>query len=543
MRARPKLVIPLCLCSALLAACSLGGIGGGPADRGGGSIVVGLSQIGSLDPPLASGSPALTILRTACDGLVGLDPDTGAPEPALAASWSVEEGARKLTVSLRPRMSFHDGTPVDAAAVREALSRVARPAISSPWSNLVSKIEGFTEVQTGNATHLSGVRAVEERSLEIRLSEPYSDFPTVLAHPALVPLSLDSLSEEPEGPSTPVCAGPYRVEAGLEEGDLRLTRSTESVSRNEAYLSGGRGLAERILIRTFESPEDAYQAYKSGQVDMAPVPDSRLAEAQVSPAGYTSGATPQITFLAFDPANPATADPRFRQSVSLAIDRLVIIDAAYGDQRRPATRWLPGDYGSGVQSTCNAVARRIADPKRATELLKASGVQASSLKLPLIYDSATTGRLVAEALELQVKDGLGVTLDPQPLAGEDIVSSFKARDSAPAVWIMTTNIELPLPDQFLADLFRTGSDKNVLGFSDRTFDSRIDSARAATAKEDVERSYVLAENALCNQMPAIPLWTSVSHWMINPDKIRFEGDASLDSLGGPVLRHARAAGE
>ncbi|HEX2179212.1 MAG TPA: ABC transporter substrate-binding protein [Actinomycetota bacterium] len=505
--------------------------------------MVGLSQIGTLDPPRASGSSALTILRTACDGLVGLDPESGEPKPALAEGWTLEEGARKLTLALRPEMTFQDGTPVTGAAVREALSRVARPSTSSPWSSLISKVEGFAEVQAGTATHLSGVRPVDERSLEIRLSEPYSDFPTVLAHPALLPVSLESLTDELEGPETPVCAGPYQVEAGLEEGDLRLVRSTDSVSRNQAYLDNGSGLAERILVRAFQSPEDAYQAYKDGQVDMAPVPDSRLAEAQVSGAGYTSGATPQITFLAFDPANPATADPRFRHAVSLAIDRLVIIDAAYGDQRRPATRWLPGDYGPGVESACEGVARRIADPERATQLLRASGVNAGSFELPLIYDPATTGRLVAEALQLQVTEVLGLTLEPQALEGEDIVASFKSREGAPAVWIMSTSIDLPLPDQFLADLFRTGSDKNVLGFSDPTFDARIDSARTATDQDEIERFYVQAENALCNQMPAIPLWTSVSHWMINPDGVEFEGEQTLDSLGEPVLRHALAAGE
>ena len=473
--------------------------------------------------------------------MVGLDPDSGAPRPALAASWSLESGARKLTVQLRPELTFQDGSAVSSAAVREALSRVARPSTTSPWGALVSKIEGFAEVQAGTSTHLSGVRAVEDLSLEINLTEPYSDFPTILSHPALLPVSLDSLKDNPDGPAEPVCAGPYVIDKGLEGSDLRLARTTESVSRNDAYLSGGRGLAERILVRSFETPEDAYQAYRTGRVDIAPVPDSWLAEALADGAGYTGGSTPQITYLAFDPANPATGDPRFRQALSLAIDRLVIIDAAYGDNRRPATRWLPGNYGSGNDSTCADFARRIGDPGRARQLLEASGFKAGSTEIPLIYDPNTTGRVVAEALQLQVKDALGVTLTPQPLEGEDIAASFKARGSSPAAWIMATSIELPLADQFLGDLFRTGSEGNLLQFSDKTFDARIGSARTSTSQQDIEQFYVQAENALCNQMPAIPLWTSVSHWVIHPDKVEFQGERKLDLLGGPLLRHASAS--
>jgi oligopeptide transport system substrate-binding protein len=536
----PKPLLLCCSLLVLLSACGRLGLDQDSGSRSGGSLVVGLSQIGTLDPPRAAGSSALSLLRTACDGLVGLDPGSGAPRPALAAGWSLEAGARRLTLELRPGLTFHDGTPVTPAAVREALSRVARPSTSSPWAGLASKVEGFGEVQAGTATHLSGVKPVGELTIQIDLTEPYSDFPTVLSHPALLPVSLDSLKDNPDGAPEPVCAGPYEVEKGLEGSDLRLARTTESVSRNDAYLGGGQGVAERILVRAFETPEDAYEAYKTGRVDIAPVPDSRLGEAQAGVAGYTGGSTPQITYLAFDPANPATADPRFRQAVSLAIDRLVIIDAAYGDQRRPATRWLPGDYGSGISSTCTDFARRIGDPNRAKQLLSVSGFMPASVKIPLHYDSNSTGRVVAEALQLQVEEALGVTLVPEALDGEDIASSFKARGASPGAWIMATSIELPLPDQFLGDLFRTGSENNLLQFSDKTFDARVGSARTATSSADIERFYVQAENALCNQMPAIPLWTSVSHWVINPEKVDFEGERKLDLLGGPLLRHAQA---
>lgn len=523
----------------MLGACNRLGIGNDPSTPNGGSIVIGLSQIGTLDPPRAAGGSALTLLRTACDGLVGLDPDSGAPRPALAAGWTLEMGARQVILDLRPGLTFQDGTPVTSAAVREALSRVARPSTDS-WSELVSKVEGFAEVQDGTATHLSGVRTLSDLEVQINLSEPYSDFPTVLSHPALLPVSLDSLSNNPDGPSEPTCAGPYVIEKGLEAGDLRLVRTTESVSRNDAFRGRGQGLAERILVRYFETPEDAYQAYTAGKVDIVPIPDSRLGEALASVRGYTGISTPQITFLAFDPANPVTADPRFRQAVSLALDRLVIIDAAYGDQRHPATRWLPGTYGAGIGSTCSEFARRIADPDKAGNLLAGSGFETKT-KIPLVYDSNATGRLVAEALQLQMKQTLGITLEPQALEGEDIVSSFKARTSA-AIWIMDTDIELPLPDQFLGDLFRTGSENNLLGFSDGTFDDRVGKARTSTEPEDIEKFYVQAENALCAQMPAIPLWTSVSHWAINPDNVTFEGDRKLNFLGGPILRHALAKG-
>ena len=507
----------------------------------GGSIVVGLPQIGVLDPARVSGSSSLAIIRTACDGLLGLDPLRGAPRPALASSWQLAPGAGKLNVKLRPNVRFHDATPVTSEAVREAMSRVARPATASPWASLVSNVAGFAEVQTGDATHLSGIKLIDRFTLEIELSEPFSDFPTVLAHPALVPVSLKSLSADPAGPVLPVCAGPYRIERGLGRSGYRLGRSAESLSRNGAYLRSGTGYAELILVRSYESAEDAYQAFRSGQVDIAPVPDSRVAEARAAKEGYQSAATPQITYLAFDTTKNETSDPRLRQAISLAIDRLVIIDAAYGDQREPALRWLPPDYGSASESTCSSYVRRIADPERAKELFGSVGVDPASLNLPLRFDSNRTGRLVAEAVQVQVKEVLGIDLEPEPMEEEFFSASLKDRQS-PAVWILSTDVDLPLPDQFLGALFRTGSPQNVLSFSDPDFDLRVDEARRATSVDEIRRLYVAAENELCANMPAIPLWSSVSHWVINPEQVSLEGQAPIDLFGSPVLRHVHRRG-
>jgi oligopeptide transport system substrate-binding protein len=505
----------------------------------GGSIVVGLPQVGILDPARATGSSSQAIIRTACDGLIGLDPTTGAARPALALAWDLVPGAEKLTLRLRPNVAFHDGTRVTSEAVREAMSRVARPSTASPWANLVSKVQGFEEVQTGQATHLSGVKLVDRLNLEIALAEPFSDFPTVLSHPALVPVSLKSLRDDPAGPALPVCAGPYRIDKGLGRNDYRLGRSGESLSRNSAYIRSGTGFAELILVRSYESAEDAYQAFRSGQVDIGPVPDSRVAEAQAGKDGYQSAANLQITYLALDTSKKETSDSRLRQSLSLAIDRLVIIDAAFGDRRKPALRWLPEDYGPASESTCSSYIRRIADPERSKQLFGSAGVDPASFKLPLRFDSTVTGRLVAEALQVQVKQALGIDLEPEPMESEIFSASLRDRESA-AVWILSTSIDLPLADEFLGVLFRTGSPQNSFGFSDPDFDVRIDEARRATSAGEIRRLHVSAENQLCAEMPAVPLWTSVSHWMISPDQVSFEGNATIDLLGSPVLRHARS---
>lgn len=506
---------------------------------GGGSIVVGLPEIGSLDPAHATSPSALALLRTSCDGLTGLDHANGLPRGALANDWVFSEGGGKLTVDFRSGLEFQDGTAVTAVAVREALSRVARPSTTSPWASLVSRVEGFGEVQSGAATHLSGVRALES-TIEITFSEPFSGFLNVLAHPALIPVSLESLRQAPEGADLPVCAGPYRIERGAEEKDLRLGKVTGSGTVNEAFVNDGMGSADLILVRSFDSGEDAYGAYLAGQVDIAPVPVSRVGEAR-SNQGLRSEAIPQTTFLGFDQSHPATQDPRLRQAISLSVDRLAIIDAAYGDQREPSIGWLPSEFGEGGDRSCASYVRRIADPDRARQLYGEVRGESSPLELALYYDVRTTGRPVAEALELQIEQVLGIEVAPTALEGQDVLTHYRTKPQAPSAWIMEIGIDLGLPDEFLGTQFDAAEGDNPLSLQDPVFEQLIDDARKATSASEIQRRYSLAEAELCRLMPGVPLWTGVSSWMFSPERVAVESELYLDSLGSPLLRHSFGA--
>jgi len=430
---------------------------------------------------------------------------------------------------------FQDQTPVSAEAVREGLSRVARPATASPWARLVSSIAGFAEVQSGAATHLSGVKVVTPSELQIDLAQPFAELPTVLAHPGLIPVSLKSLEAKPGGPDLPVCSGPYRIKQGAKAGDYRLVDAPDGGRANTAYRANG--LAETIIVSGYDSPQDAFQAFKGDQVDLAPVPEDQISEVR-DKKGFERTTGPQLTLLALDPTKAPTSDPKVRQAISLAIDRLVIIDAAFGDQRQPALGWLPANFEATTVSACTGYARKVADPARAKELLAQSGVDPGSIKLPLVFDTGQFGRLVAQAIQVQLKDVLGIEVDPDPMNAEDFVVSLRAR-SAPALWMTITNVDLPIPDELVGGLFRTGSPDNLFGFSDPDVDARIDRARKANTTAEHSKLWAEAENAVCEKMPAIPMWRAPGQWIRNPDKVTVKGDSMLDLFGGPVLRQLK----
>lgn len=491
--------------------------------------------MGSLDPARADDPSSLTVLKAACDGITALDPASGKPQPALARSWSFESGARRLTVHLGRGRSFDDGTAVSAQSVRESLSRVARPATASPWAGLVSNIAGFPEVQSGAATHLGGVKALSSSKLEIDLVRPFSDFPTVLGHPGLTPVSLKSLENSPLGPELPVCSGPYRIEKTEGEREHRLRLRSEAGSGRAP--ASGKPMADVIVVESFDNSDDAYAALESGDVDLAPVPEAAIGEAHTR-RGFERQVGAQVALLVFHAGEPPTDDVRLRRAISLALDRLVIIDAAFPDRRSPALRWLPETFSEEAGAACAESIRKVADSAKAKEQL--TDASPGKEPIPLIFDPGRSGRLVPQAIQIQVKDVLGIQLDPEAMDGPEFEASLKAKDG-PAIWLTSTDAQLPIPDELVGALFSSGSDKNRTGFANPEVDAAIEEARKASRESEAARLWAEAENKVCEHMPAIPLWRSSGQWTRNPDKVSLQGDSMLDLSGNPVLRQLHAS--
>lgn len=533
----PRGVWRACAASAvlLLTACSL--VQRRPAGEPAGSITIGLPGIGSLDPADATTPGALTILRTACDSLVGLDPATGDLRPALAQAWTIDPGGRGLTIRLKPDARYHDDSPVAPSRVAEQLSGIAQTGGTSPAARELAGVLGQKgEQQDRGNGGAATVRVTDDGQLRIELPQPFASLPVLLANPALAPVSSSEAEDAGEGPGVPNCAGPYRIERSKD--GLKLVRDPAYRTGNAAFEGGGRGHVATIVVRELGSADEAYDALMAGQVDAAPVPESRVAEAEARRAGHARRGTSEITYLAFDPSAAPTSNPAFRRAVSLALDRVALVDAAFGDRRPPATRWLVGAPDRPTPRSCETGAMRVADPGPARQLLAANGMDAVAVKLPLLFDPTRTSLLVAQAIQAQLQENLGITVRPEPLDGPDLGAALAAHPG-PKAWIATTPDDYGVPEHVLESLFRTGSPDNASRFSDPRTDELVDRGRRAADAGERDRAYAEAEDRVCELMPDVPLWTGVSHWAFDPKKLAFAGSSPVDPFGGLRLREAK----
>ena len=323
------------------------------------------------------------------------------PAPNLAASWAQTADPRTWRFELREGVTFHDGTPLTAAAVVTALSYVA--GVTAP-PRAIRDI-GFA------------VRAAGERTVEISTKEP----------DPVLPLRMSSGNLGILAPAAYAAGGaPGVVKTGTGPYVLTAVQGADSATlvRNDGYW-GERAGAAGVTVRYLSDPQSRALALQSGDVQFAEgLPAASVA--QVRAAGATVDAYPAartVELLLNQSAKPFD-DLRVRQAVTAAIDRPVLADqvltgsaTAAADLFGPAVPW-----GASTPPPAG-------DPARAKQLLAEAGYGPSSPltvrlwtfpnrpEMPVLA-TAIQAMLAEAGITVEVTVGDYAAQEPKVLAGD-----------------------------------------------------------------------------------------------------------------------------
>ncbi len=168
----------------------------------------------TLDAPLAQDSPSATVVTHISETLFELTPE-GRIVPLLAEGHSFSDGGRTLVIRLKRGITFHDGTPFNAEAVKFNLERFISRELASPFAFLLSELER--------------VEVVDSHTVRLRLKNPFAPILAHLTHSSTAiqsPTAIQRLGAQYR--DNPVGTGPYRFQAWQKGQFVDLVR-------NEAY--------------------------------------------------------------------------------------------------------------------------------------------------------------------------------------------------------------------------------------------------------------------------------------------------------------------
>jgi len=513
-----RLVTSLVVIAAMLGAASCGDTDAPRDDTGSVEPLVlrrGLGgQQGSLDPQRAEDAFSYDVLRDLYEGLTASTP-AGEVIPATATSWQVEDGGKRYVFQLRREARWSNGDPVVAANFVEGFRRALDPATISGAADLLRALENAPAIlQGGLPADRLGVRALDEYSLEIRLSHPVPYFPDILTNTVASPVHPSSSSSASgfSSPGATISNGPYVLAAFSPGAHLRL-------ERNPHYWDASAVAFDEIHYEFIADENAEYMRYRAGELDVTnSVPEQRFQELLAEPhSGLQHRATLATFYFTFNTdRGPLRGRRGLREALSLAIDREAITSSVTRAGQVPAYSLVPDDAWNYTPARYAwKQASREQRVSRALSLYSAAGYSAERpLRLRMLYNENELVQKVCIAIAAMWKETLGVET-------ELIQMEFKAYLAAradPAQWDVVRvgwTADYNDASTFL-DTMVLGSPQNFGRWSDREYAGLLESA--AVEGNPVRRRDTLqqAESLMLNDYPLLPVYFYVTRRLVQP---------------------------
>lgn len=479
-------------------------------------MAIAIRRPSSLDPAEVRDPGGTLIVRQVFDTLVGFDPETGELRPSLAASWRVLDGGSRFVFRLRRGARFHNGRAVAADDVVFSLNRLARKDTASDLAFLLSDVAGFEAVNAGSETELEGLRATDGRTVEVRLSSPWYDFPYVLTSPATAAIPRGEYEADPAAfRRRPLGSGPYALARPvISEQDIVLVRYP-------GY-RGRRPQIRRVSFLVYERSDAAWRDFGEGKVDVAEVPPAEIdaARARYGAEGFAPLAAG--VYLGLNLRSPKFADRRLRQAISLSIDRQLIAREIYGGVLVAAGGIIPRGLPGRSELACGGLCEH--DPARARELLdEAFGGAVPDVVLD--HPAGPPHDAAAEAIRRGLGEvGVEVGLRAHELPAFIELVESSGQEMFHLGWIA----EYPLAEWFLNPLFYSRSSYNRTGFSVPEVDELLARVRSSPERRKRLRLSREIEKLVTTDMVVIPIGHFRSHLAAAP---RIDG-FYVDQMGG-----------
>jgi oligopeptide transport system substrate-binding protein len=442
-------------------------------------------------------------------GLVSLNTSLN-PVPELAESWDISTDGTVYTFHLRTDAKFHDGRLVVAQDVIYSWERAADPATQSDTVlTYLGDIVGVAEMHAGTADHISGLKALDDHTLQVTIDAAKPYFLFKLTMPVAFVLDKKNVESGSEWYRTPNGTGPYKL-TRWDSFQLMV------YDANQDFYLGPPSIPQ-IVVELYSGID--IRLYESGEIDMAGVSSSDVARvldpADPLHAALYSGVSLCTDYVVFDVTKPPFDDVKVRQAFTMAFDRQKYIDVINNGvgilAKGPYPPALPG-YNLDLQGLPY-------DPGQARQLLAESKYGGPQGLPPIIFTDAGIGNTAgasAAAMAQMWQQNLGVTITIENLDPDkyyDLLNSGQHGQLFSGGWCA----DYPDPENFADVLFHGGAEQNTGHYSNPALDAILDQAR--TEKDVTKRIqlYQQAEEIIVQDAPALFIMHGVSYELVRPD--------------------------
>ncbi len=473
------------------------------------------SEPATLDPALSELQPDLQILHELTEGLVTIGQD-GAAVPGQAEGWTVSDDGLVYRFTLRPGLQWSNGAPLTAEDFAWSWRRTVDPKTGSKYAFPFYPILNAEEIVAGKAApETLGVRALDDRTLEVRLKAPTGFFPKLVGLPQFSPAYRPAVERY----------GPLYTRAGnfVSNGPFLLAEWTPQsrvvAARNPYYWDAAAVRLDKVEYLPIENQNEELKRYRAGEIDVTnDVPTDQLdfvraelpAELRISPWLGTY-------YLGFNMTRPPFGqNPKLRQAINLVIDREAIVTRITKAGETPAYGWVPSHIAGYTSQSFDwkdePMPARIA---RARQLYAEAGYGPSHpLVVELRYNTSENHKKIMIAVASMLKQALGIQVN---LVNQEFKVFAEARKDKRETELFRDGWTADYPDaNNFAEVLVSGAGLNDVGYASPAYDSLVHQAQLTV--DPAARNALLeqAERLVLTDQPLVPMFSYTVKRLVKP---------------------------
>ncbi len=459
----------------------------------------------TLDPHKTSTVYEAHVLRDVFEGLV-IHNGQGEIVPGAAESWTISKDATVYTFKLRPNAKWSNGDPVKASDFQFAYRRIMNPDTGAKYAKILFAIKNAEAANKGKAKPDEiGVKAVDDKTLEITLERPTPYFLELLAHQTALPLHEASVAKHGTNfvkPENWVSNGPYVLKEFVPGSHIRT-------AKNPNFHDAANVKIDAVMFYPTKDTAAAIRRVEAGELqsnDDIPADQIKALKAkfgdQIKLAPFLG-----TYYLAINTTKPPFNDVRVRQALSLAIDREFLAEQIWGNTMVPGYSFVPpgiSSYGEPAYADYKEMTPDEREEQAKILLAEVGyGPGKETLKVEIRFNMTDNNRATVVAIAEQWKK-LGIETTQIHTDAKTHFAHLRDGgdfDVARAGWIA----DYADPQNFLFLLESDAIGLNYARYKNPDYDDLM--RRAAIETDADTRSKVLhaAETIFMHDLPYIPI--------------------------------------
>lgn len=476
--------------------------------------VVGVeNDLTTLDPIRSQEPYTLRVIGQIFEGLVTLD-SSNRLQPVLAESWSPNPSFDTWTFRIRKGVYFHDDDSLGSSRTREVNAQDVIDSFerivskdSYPAFVLADTLSGVKEFQEGKSPHVSGLRAVDAATVEMKLVRSEPAFLHRITSPWFVvfPREATALGPDVFGRMKAVGTGPFRL----------VTRTDTEVvlERNPHYWRKIQGNLAKLTFRVVKNEQLRLSELKNGRLDVLTLPPA-LVPAVAGGAAGTDGAMPlkdgwqdfrARSFTTFNShfigLNCDKLDLHLRRAISLGVNRNQVLNAVANGAGRVSAGTVP----VGLLGYEPPYAGDLYDPSKAREELRLSSFNPAKGAIELLVHEKDGTELIGQLVQGQLKE-IGIPIKIQRLDYNTVVGRMIRGETE--AFALSLEYVFSAPETILENIFASSKIPvpNFWHFRNDVVDSLFGRLRSVGDRQEANRLSRDAEKEIIDGAPAVFLY-------------------------------------